>query len=86
VISEDALAVIISTGSAIDFCFLSNPMKTLPQLSWLRKGTPVPAGTLTARFNADRDRVLRAERVADEIKRYGLARGHEVGRCDRGYF
>jgi IrrE N-terminal-like domain len=66
-LSDDALAVIISTGSAIDFCFLSGAMKTLPQLSWLRKGAPVPAGTLTARFNADRRRVLGAERAAEEI-------------------
>jgi hypothetical protein len=66
-LSEEAVAVIISTGNAIDFCFLSNPMKRLPQLSWLRKGTPVPNGTLTARFNADRRRVLGAERAEDEI-------------------
>ena len=66
-LSDDALAVIISTGGAIDFCFLSNPMKTLPQLSWLRKSTPVPIGTLTARFNADRRRVLAGERAAEEI-------------------
>ena len=66
-LSDDALAVIISTCGAVDFCFLSNPMKTLPQLSWLRKGTPVPAGTLTARFNADRRRVLEAERAEEEI-------------------
>jgi hypothetical protein len=66
-ITDDALAVIISTGGAIDFCFLSNPMKTLPQLSWLRKGRPVPAGTLTARFNADRRRVLGAERAEEEV-------------------
>jgi hypothetical protein len=66
-LSDDALAVIISTGSAIDFCFLSGAMKTLPQLSWLRKGTPVPARTLTARFNADRRRVLGAERAVEEM-------------------
>jgi hypothetical protein len=62
----DALAVIISTGSKIDFCFLSNAMKSLPQLSWIRKGSPVPAQTLTARFNADRRRVLGADREARE--------------------
>src|SRR6266481_4811537 len=45
-LSPDALAVIISTGSAVDFCFLSDAMKSLPQLSWVRKGTAVPARTL----------------------------------------
>jgi hypothetical protein len=66
-LSDDALAVIISTRNAIDFCFLSSPMKMLPQLSWLRKGTPVPAGTLTARFNADHRRILGGDRATDEI-------------------
>jgi len=45
-LSPDALAVIISTGSVVDFCFLSDAMKSLPQLSWVRKGTAVPARTL----------------------------------------
>src|SRR5271170_6383070 len=30
-LTEDAVAVIISTGPAIDFCFLSGAMKSLPQ-------------------------------------------------------
>jgi hypothetical protein len=42
-------------------------MKSLPQLTWIRKGTPVPADTVTARFNASRQRVLSAERDADDI-------------------
>jgi IrrE N-terminal-like domain len=65
-LSPDALAIIISTASVVDFCFLSNAMKSLPQLSWIRKGTPVPAPTLTARFNANRRRVLCAERETQE--------------------
>lgn len=66
-LSRDAVAVIISTGSAIDFCFMSDAMKSLPHLSWLKKGTPVPAGTVTARFNADRARVAEAQRESAEI-------------------
>jgi len=66
-LSGDALAVIISTGSTVDFCFMSGAMKLLPQLSWLKKGTPVPSGTITARFNSDRARVLGADRDSAEI-------------------
>jgi hypothetical protein len=65
-LSADALAMIISTGGTVDFCFLSNAMKSLPQLSWIPKGTPVPAQTLTAQFNSDRRRVLGAESDARE--------------------
>jgi hypothetical protein len=66
-LGTDAVAVIISTGNSIDFCFMSDAMKSLPQLTWLRKGTPVPSGTITARLNADKARVLNAERDIAEI-------------------
>jgi hypothetical protein len=40
-LTEDAVAVVISSGPVIDFCFLSETIKSLPQLGWLRKGAPV---------------------------------------------
>src|SRR5688500_16989290 len=40
--TEDAVAVIVSTGPTIDYCFLSDAMKTLPDLKWLKKGSPLP--------------------------------------------
>lgn len=52
-LTRDAVAVVISTGPAIDYCFLSDSMKEAKGLSWLRKGTPVPSGSMTAAFNAD---------------------------------
>lgn len=64
---DDAVAVIISTGQSVDYCFLSEAMKSLPELSWLRKGIPVPKRTGTARMNQDPDRILRAERAVNEI-------------------
>jgi hypothetical protein len=42
-------------------------MKSLPRLSWIRKGSAVPSDTVTARFNASPRRVLAAERDADDI-------------------
>ncbi len=65
-VCDDAVAVIMSTGHAVDFCFMSDAMKSLPGLSWPRKGSGVPASTETARFNANPERVLRAERTASE--------------------
>jgi Zn-dependent peptidase ImmA (M78 family) len=66
-LTDDAVAVIISTGGVIDFCFLSNTMKSLPQLRWLRKGVPVPTGTATARLNADTRRVAAGDRAEEQI-------------------
>ena len=45
-VTDDAVAVIVSTGGVIDYCFLSDAMKSLPELKWLRKGSPLPGGTV----------------------------------------
>jgi hypothetical protein len=66
-LTDDAVAVIISTGPAIDYCILSEAMKSLPQLSWLKKGSPVPMGTETARLSAAPERVLKGDRAVNEI-------------------
>lgn len=62
-LTDDAVAVIISTGQTIDYCFLSEAIKSLPEITWLRKGTPVPGATETGRFNATPDRILKSERA-----------------------
>jgi hypothetical protein len=66
-LSDEAMAVIVSTACVIDFCFLSDAMKSLPRLTWLRKGSSVPNGTITAKLSADQGNVLRGERSEDEI-------------------
>jgi len=66
-LTDDAIAVILSTGGVIDYCILSEAMKSLPDLTWLKRGSPVPRNTVTSRFNADGSRVYRAERDEEEI-------------------
>jgi hypothetical protein len=66
-LTEDAVAVIVNTGNVIDYCILSDAMKSLPELRWLRRGSPVPACTATARFSASAERVLKGDRVTDEV-------------------
>lgn len=66
-LTDDAVAVAISTGQTIDFCCLSDGMKSLKQLTWLKKGSPVPSGTATAHFNADPARIATAERDENDI-------------------
>lgn len=67
-LTDAAVAVVISTGSTIDFCFMSDAVKSLPQLSWLRKGTPVPRGSITAKLNADERRVADSDRGEVDIE------------------
>lgn len=66
-LSDDAVAIIISVGRTVDYCIMSEAMKSLPDLSWLKKGSPVPANTETARFNAKNERVLHGERATNEL-------------------
>lgn len=66
-LSDDAVAVIISTGGRVDYSFLSESMRSLPDLSWLRKGASVPRGTVTAHIAADESRVLHAERGEADV-------------------
>jgi hypothetical protein len=65
--TDEAVAVIVSTGQTIDYCFLSDAMKSLPNLKWLKKGTPLPSGTLTAALASNRRRVLNGDRDGEEI-------------------
>lgn len=64
--SRAAIAVIVSTGGVIDYCFMSDAMKTLPKLSWLRKGTRLPAGTAAARLADNPDQVRAGAALAEE--------------------
>lgn len=66
-LTDAAVAVIISTEGRIDYCFLSEAMKSLPKLDWLRKGTPLPAGTATARLAAQPARVLLGESEIEDV-------------------
>ena len=66
-LSDSAVAVIVSTEGVIDYCFLSESMKSLPRRDWLHKGSPLPAGSATARLAEESARVLAGERIADDI-------------------
>ena len=66
-VSDDAVAVVVSTGPVINYCRLSNTMKSLPEITWSKKGDPVPRNTATSRLNADPSRVARAERAEADI-------------------
>lgn len=76
-LSDDAVAVIISTGPTIDYCFLSDRIKSLRELTWLRKGSSVPRNTETARLNADPRRVAGADRAEAEVDIMDWLGGHQ---------
>jgi len=60
--TRDGVAIILSKGQAVDYCFMSEALKDAKGLKWLRKGTPVPAGTITEGFNARPQNVRTGQR------------------------
>ena len=62
------VAMIVSTGPNIDYCFMSGPLQEFDRLEWPRKGQSLPAGTETDRFNADSQNVRSAKRVDGEAE------------------
>ena len=47
-LTDAAAAVIVSRNGKIDYCFMSDAMKSLKFDTWPRKGSPIPEGTATA--------------------------------------
>lgn len=50
--TDEAVAVIVSSGQQIDYCFMSGRIRDLRGITWIRKGDTLPNGT-TRTFNAD---------------------------------
>jgi len=49
--SSDPVAIVVTVGDRIDHCFMSDELKTLDGIDWLRKRAAVPRGTATFAFN-----------------------------------
>jgi hypothetical protein len=59
----DPVAVVCSMGNRVQFAFMSKVLQDQPGLTWIRKGSGLPAGTTTANFNKDENNVRKAKRV-----------------------
>lgn len=65
-LTRDGVAVLLSTGQEIDWCFMSDGLKQAKGLRWLRKGTPVPSGTVTEAFNAREENVRTGKKDSND--------------------
>ena len=63
--TRDPVAIILSTGSRIDYCFMSNALKDVEGINWIRKGEALPSGTATLAFNQRAEHIRRARRRDD---------------------
>ena len=60
---DEPVAVVCSMENRVQFAFMSKPLQDQRGLTWLRKGSGLPAGTATANFNKDADNVRKGKRV-----------------------
>lgn len=61
---DDPVAVVCSKGDRVEFAFMSKPLQDYRGLTWIRKGSGLPAGTATANFNKDDENIHKGKRVA----------------------
>lgn len=64
--THEPVAVIVSTGMAVDFCVMSKALREYEGIDWIRKKQPLPTKSLTRNFNSDPYRVRSAERTEGE--------------------
>jgi IrrE N-terminal-like domain len=57
------VAMLVSMGPRIEYCFMSRPLQDFEDLEWPRKGQLLPAATETERFNASPDNIRLARRA-----------------------
>lgn len=60
--SREPMAVIVSVGKDINYCIMSDVLKSYRGLDWIRRGEILPPNSTTFSFNQDSERVHRADR------------------------
>lgn len=63
--ARDPLAIVISRGGIIDHCFMSDALKNVDGIDWLRKREGVPRNTVTFAFNKVPTNVLHGVRIEE---------------------
>ena len=63
--TREPVAVILSTGARINYCFMSDALKEVEGFNWIRKGEGLSRDTATFAFNQNPVNIRRAERTED---------------------
>lgn len=61
--TRDFVAIVVSVGNRIDHCFMSEALKTVDGIDWIRKREALPRNTQTFAFNQNAENVRRAVRT-----------------------
>ena len=63
--TRDAMAIVVSKGDQIDHCFMSESLKGMRGIDWLRKRDILSKRVPTFAFNQEADNVLHAVRIEE---------------------
>ena len=63
--TRDPVAIVVSVGSRIDHCFMSDALKAVDDIDWIRKREAIPRDTPTFAFNQDVENVRRAVNIEE---------------------
>ena len=74
--ARDPVAIVLSIGNRIDHCFMSESLKALGGIDWIRKREAVPRNTPTFAFNQDDENVRRAVRIENTSNLQDWFGGH----------
>ncbi len=64
--THEPVAIIVSTGTSVDFCIMSKALRECDGIDWIRKKQSLPSNSATRIFNGDQERVTRSDRVETE--------------------
>ena len=73
-LTDVAAAIIVSRNGRVDYCFMSETMRSLKEIAWLRKGTLIPSDTVTESIldkSEEEQREARAEGEVDITTWFG---------------
>lgn len=63
--TRDLVAIVVSMGNRIEHCFMSETLKGVDGIDWIRKREAVPRNTPTFAFNQDTGNVRRGARIEE---------------------
>ena len=64
--TDEPVAIVVSVGSEIQYCFMSDALKDVKGLDWIRRGDRLSPDTATYTFNETPERIRRAERHQED--------------------
>lgn len=74
--TRDPVAIVVSMGNRIDHCFMSEALKAVDGIDWIRKRAAVPRSAPTFAFNQDAENVRRAVRLEEASNLQDWFGGH----------